>query len=152
MTAELRNAGIVSRVISALIDVAIVFGAQVAIYVAVILIRLSLDVSVIVDADDAWIWGSSTFLLLSLVYLTAAWAAFGRTFGQLLMGLGVRSRRSGGNPRFVVALGRAAFCIAFPVGLMWVVFSVRRWSVQDMVCYTRVVYTHEVLPAPTPVS
>lgn len=147
--AALRSAGIVSRVIAALIDVAMVFGFQVGLYLVVVLVRLALDVRALLAPDGAWIWGTSTYFLLAVVYLTVSWSAFGRTVGQLIMGLGVISRRSGDNPRFVVALGRAVFCAVFPIGLLWVVISARRWSVQDIVCFTRVVYTHEVLPEPS---
>lgn len=147
--ATLRSAGIVSRVIAAVIDVAVVFGFQVGLYLTVTLFRLALDVRTLLQPEGAWIWGTSTFLLLAVLYLTLSWAAFGRTVGQLIMGLGVVSRRSGDKPRFVVALGRAAFCTFFPIGLCWVVISPRRWSVQDIVCFTRVVYTHDVLPEPS---
>lgn len=143
---ELRNAGIVSRVIAAGLDVLVVFGLQIGIYLSVVLVRFALDVRAFELPDYPWVWGTSAFLVLSVGYLTIAWAAFGRTVGQFFLGVAVISRRSLGKVRLPRALGRALLCTFFPVGLLWVVISSRRWSVADIVCFTRVVYTHDVLP------
>ncbi|UQE75823.1 RDD family protein [Gordonia sp. PP30] len=152
MTAELRNAGIVSRFVAAMIDGLVVLGFQVGVYLAIALVRLVLSVRAFTLPDYAWVWGTTSFIAIAIAYLTLSWAAFGRTFGQLVMGVAVVSRGTGRKPKLVRALGRAALSAFVPVGLFWVVVSPRRWSLSDLVCFTRVVYTHDVLPDHSPVS
>jgi uncharacterized RDD family membrane protein YckC len=55
------------------------------------------------------------------------------------MGLRVVGRK-GRKPRFVVAAARAAFCVVFPVGLLWCVVNPHRRSIQDVVLRTAVLY------------
>ena len=73
------------------------------------------------------------------LYLTAAWAIGGRTYGNLLMGLRVVGV-FGGDVGWIRAALRAAFYVLFPIGLFWVVLDPRQRSVQDRVLATAVVY------------
>ena len=79
------------------------------------------------------------FLATLALYLAAAWALGGRTYGCHLMGIRVVDRR-GRRPRALLAIARATFCVLFPLGLLWCVAGRSRRSVQDLVLGTRVVY------------
>ncbi|MFT3715967.1 MAG: RDD family protein [Gordonia sp. (in: high G+C Gram-positive bacteria)] len=144
---DVRTAGIVSRVIAALIDLLVVVVIQGSIFLALALVRLAVHVGGFSLPSYAWLWGSTMFVVLCIGYLAPAWAAFGRTVGQVVMGLGVVGLGSGRRPGFVRALGRAALCTFVPIGLLWVAVSPRRASLQDIALRTRVVYTHEPVPA-----
>ncbi len=74
-----------------------------------------------------------------LCYLTVAWATTGRTYGGHLLGLEVVNFR-GDRMSWAGALLRAAFCIAFPIGLYWAVVSTTNRSLQDTVLRTSVRY------------
>ena len=73
------------------------------------------------------------------VYLTAAWAVSGRTYGNLLMGLRVVGV-FGGDVGWPRAALRAAAYVVFPVGLLWVAVDRRDRSLQDRLLATAVVY------------
>jgi uncharacterized RDD family membrane protein YckC len=81
----------------------------------------------------------TTALLALVVYMTAAWSITGRTYGDHVMGLRVVGRR-GQRVWLPTALLRAAFCVGFPVGLLWCGVSSSRRSVQDVVLRTSVIY------------
>jgi uncharacterized RDD family membrane protein YckC len=55
------------------------------------------------------------------------------------MGLRVVGRH-GHRLRVLVALARAAFCVVFPVGLLWCAINPGSRSVQDIILRTSVVY------------
>ena len=98
-------------------------------------------------------------LVVFVVYLTAAWATTGRTYGDHLMGLRVVDRR-GQRVRPATALLRAVTCIVFPIGLLWCAGSRSRRSLQDMLLRTSVIYDwrpragteHSELPVDVPKS
>jgi uncharacterized RDD family membrane protein YckC len=77
--------------------------------------------------------------LLTVGYLAVGWASTGRTPGKQLAGLRVvdRDGRPLGPAR---ALLRAALCVLFPAGLLWVLVSRGNWSVQDLLVRSAVVY------------
>jgi len=79
------------------------------------------------------------FLVTLALYLAAAWALVGRTYGCHLLGLRVVDRR-GAMPGVLLAIARAAFCVLFPLGLLWCAVGRSRRSVQDLVLGTRVIY------------
>jgi uncharacterized RDD family membrane protein YckC len=81
----------------------------------------------------------SAGISLALVYFTLCWTMTGRTLGSQLLGLRVIDR-NGRPPRFWRALVRAVGCVFFPLGLLWVVVSAGRRSVQDAVARTSVIY------------
>ncbi|MVO88151.1 RDD family protein [Streptomyces sp. p1417] len=77
--------------------------------------------------------------LIAVLYLTAGWGLVGRTVGDQVLGLRVtgRSGRPLGPGR---ALLRAVLCLMFPLGLLWVPWSRRRASAQDLVVASVVVH------------
>jgi uncharacterized RDD family membrane protein YckC len=81
------------------------------------------------------VWG----YLITTLYWTVSWASSGRSFGAWVLGVRVVNPR-GGRLRLPYALLRAAFCVAFPFGLLWAVVSKRNRSVQDVVLRTIVIY------------
>ena len=70
---------------------------------------------------------------------------------QLLRVLGIGGRRL----RFVGAALRAAFVVIVPIGIVWIPFSRKNKSLQDVFLGTRVVYDWEPRPVrvkPTPTT
>ncbi len=135
-----RTAGIVSRSLSALIDLGVVLGLMVGAYGAILLGLLFVRTRDFSVPHVPWLFTVPVFLGVSIVYLGLCWSAFGRTVGQAMMGLRLVRRTSEKRPGPVRALGRAALCTFFPIGILWVIFSPRRRSVQDVVLATRVIY------------
>lgn len=132
-------AGVVTRVLAATVDAAVVVGMLAAGYLGV--------------AGLSFAWSPVSFSwpalppLVSLVvgyvlaigYLTVGWVTIGRTYGGSLLGLRVLSARRSllGWSRATL---RAAFCVLFPVGLLWAAVSRKRRSLQDIAVRSVVVY------------
>ena len=70
---------------------------------------------------------------------TWGWATTGRSLGDHIMGLRVVSH-SGHALGWATAAVRAAFCLAFPFGLLWVLVSGANRSAQDVVLRTSVIH------------
>jgi uncharacterized RDD family membrane protein YckC len=81
----------------------------------------------------------TVYLVVLTLYLAVAWAATGRTFGDQVMGLRVIHAR-GGRLHPIVALGRSAFYVIFPLGFFWAGIDIHRRSVQDLVLRSSVVH------------
>jgi uncharacterized RDD family membrane protein YckC len=133
------RAGVVTRVLAAFVDVAVVVVLTVVLYLGVAGARFAWS-------PVSFTWPQPTTAisvqvagLLATVYLTAAWATTGRTYGAALMGLRVLSVR-GSKLGWALALVRALTCIVFPVGLLWSAVSRTRCSLQDLVLRSVVVY------------
>jgi uncharacterized RDD family membrane protein YckC len=76
---------------------------------------------------------------VTFLYLTIFWTVTGRTYGDVVMGLRVL-RRNGRALRLPGAALRAAFCVLFPIGVLWIPVGRHNRSVQDTVLATKVVY------------
>jgi uncharacterized RDD family membrane protein YckC len=140
-----ERAGLVSRVLAAAVDFVVVVTIVACGYLAVAAVR--------------FLWNSRTFsfpappflLLLAIgstlmvLYLAASWGTTGRTYGAHLLGLRVLGAR-GRRMRASAALVRAIACVAFPIGLFWVVVSRENRSAQDVLLRSSVVYDWS--PAP----
>ena len=74
-----------------------------------------------------------------IVYMAVGWGLNGRTYGDQLLGLRVRTI-DGGEVRGVRAVLRAVLCAIAPLLLIWVAFSRQQRSVQDLIVGTHVVY------------
>lgn len=136
---ERRPAGIVTRGLAAAIDLGVVLALLGLGYVAVVFVRLLLSPQTFSFPTPQLILSLTAWLAVSVVYLTGCWATTGRTIGSLALGLRVTTR-SHRRLRWVVAALRAAACVFFPIGLLWVAIDPRRRSVQDVVLRTEVVY------------
>ena len=133
------RAGIVSRGLAAVVDVATIVAVQLLIYAGATAI--------------GFIWSSDGFKApalqpfalfaasagLTVVYLTVGWALAGRTYGASVLGIRVVDAL-GGAPGWARSGLRALCCLAFPVGILWVAVSTERRSVQDLLLRTNVVY------------
>lgn len=141
MTTQPRSAGIVSRALAALLDVAVVFVIMAGGYAAVAFVTFLVQVRSFQFPSLSWLFTVPVFLGVAVFYQAFCWTAFGRTIGQMLLGLRVLRRGSDAHLRVVQSLGRALFCTFFPLGLAWVVVSPSRRSVQDIALRTRVIYS-----------
>jgi uncharacterized RDD family membrane protein YckC len=134
-----HRAGIVTRLAAAAADAALVGVVLVGAYLGFAGLLFLIDPRGFTFPDLRLF---TSLLLGGIVlglYLTAAWALGGRTYGNLLMGLRVVSVH-GGEVGWVRAALRATGYVLFPVGLLWVVIDPCQRSLQDRVIATAVVY------------
>ncbi|MFH8487426.1 RDD family protein [Streptomyces longisporoflavus] len=132
-------AGIVSRGVAAVLDVLVLVAACFAVQAGVGCVRLLVTGPPFRFPEPSlWLSGLSGWVL-AVLYLACSWAAIGRTAGDRLMGLRVTDRAGArlGLPR---SLLRAALCVTFPLGLVWIPFSRRRAALQDLVVVSAVRY------------
>jgi uncharacterized RDD family membrane protein YckC len=83
--------------------------------------------------------GYAVWFAAWIVYMAVGWGLNGRTYGDQLLGLRVRTI-DGGEVRRVRAVLRAVLCAVAPLLLIWVAFSRQQRSVQDLIVGTHVVY------------
>jgi len=143
--AELETAGIVSRGVAALIDLAVAGAFVGFLYVGVTLTRLMLQPAAFSFPTPNAFFSTTVMFGVAVLYLAGCWVTSGCTAGAVVMGLRVVGRRSGRVP-LVVALLRAVACVVFPIGLVLVAVDGRRRSLQDVVFRTRVVYVRPTGP------
>lgn len=133
-----QPAGFASRLLAVIVDVALV-------YLLMRIIALGLRTLDLVATPwfNLPIPDAQTFAGIGLVTLWAyaawAWAYLGRTLGDHVMGLRVADQQ-----RDRLGVKRAALrslaCVAFPIGMLWVLVSSKRRSLQDVVLGTDVLY------------
>jgi uncharacterized RDD family membrane protein YckC len=134
-----RPAGIVSRALAVAIDLGVVMVMGGGVLLTVAGVRFVLSPVSFRWPAPSWALSLLVGAVLATGYLTVAWATTGRTYGAAVLGLRVRS--AGGGPLGWTRAGlRAALCVMFPPGLLWVVVSPRRRSVQDVMLLSVVVY------------
>jgi uncharacterized RDD family membrane protein YckC len=133
------HAGVVTRVLAACVDLAVVVLATVLVDLAVAGVRFAWNPAAFRWPEPAPGGAVTVLLSVAVVYLAVAWATTGRTYGERLLGLRVLSRRHSllGWTRSVL---RALACVLFPAGLLWCGISRDRRSVQDVVLRTVVLY------------
>jgi uncharacterized RDD family membrane protein YckC len=134
-----KRAGVVTRVAAAAID-SILAGAALGLaYLGLAGLLFVLDPRNFRFPDTSLLLSVASWLVILAVYLTIAWWAGGRTYGNLVMGLRVVAY-TGRKLGFTGALLRAVLYVIFPVGLLWCAVSRENRSVQDVVLRTSVVY------------
>ena len=141
---EHRPAGIVTRSAAAGIDLAMVIVVCSLAYLGLVLAKLVWS-----PATFSWpampFWFTFAFgWCVAVIYLTVGWVTTGRSYGDYVMGLRVLTNRHR-MLRWAHSFLRAVFCVFFPVGLAWVIFSPARRSLQDVVLRTTVVYDWHVV-------
>lgn len=137
-----RRAGIVSRFLADAIDLLVILGTVVAVYLGVSGIRFLLSPRRFTWPElSALNLGTLGWIFL-VVYLWIGWANTGRTFGKSVLGLRVVDV---GGSRVPVwrSFARALLCALFPIGLFWSAVSARSASLQDLVVRTTVIYDWE---------
>ena len=138
--AEPEVAGIVSRGVAALIDLAVAGAIVGILYVGAALTQLMLQPSAFRFPSLGLFFSTTVMFAVAVLYLAGCWVTSGCTAGAVVMGLRVVGRRSTRVP-LVVAVARAVACVVFPIGLALVAVDKQRRSVQDVVLRTRVVYS-----------
>jgi uncharacterized RDD family membrane protein YckC len=134
-----RPAGIVSRGLAGCVDLGVLSAMMAAVYVGWAVLLFAINPPAfrppVVPHPVVVIGGG----LLLVGYLTVGWVTTGRTYGDRVLGLRVLDRH-GRPPHPGLALARAVLCTVFLLGLLWVAFSPRRRSIQDVLLRTSVVY------------
>ena len=133
-----ERAGFATRFLASSIDVALVALLMMGIWLGIEILQLIFTPGVEVQPPRAAtlvVWG----YVFTTFYWTVAWATSGRSLGAWVMGVRVVNRK-GDRLSWPISLARAAFSVAFPVGLAWALISKRNRSVQDVVLRTIVIY------------
>jgi uncharacterized RDD family membrane protein YckC len=134
-----RAAGVVSRCVAAVVDLAVVLAIIGILYAGLVLAVLALNPSSFRFPAVGVVFSTTVTFGVSVLYLAGCWAVSGCTAGAVVMGLRVTGRRSE-RLSVVRALLRAVACVAVPVGLLWVAIDKQRRSLQDLIFSSRVVY------------
>ncbi|MBM9469352.1 RDD family protein [Nakamurella leprariae] len=139
MLAHGRPAGIVTRGAANLVDIVLVVLAVGLGYAGWVGLRFLLAPTSFRPTAPTYGWVLAAFALGLFVYWATAWAGPGRSKGAQLLGLRVTDRRGARLSPWRAAV-RAALCVVFLPGLLWVLISRRNRSVQDVLLRTSVVY------------
>jgi uncharacterized RDD family membrane protein YckC len=133
------RAGFVSRVAADMVDGAVVLlvGAVAALVVAMVRSLVGVGAFHLPRLRALGTLGGASAVFF--LYLAFFWGTTGRTLGKQLVGLRVVTA-AGGSLRAGRAALRAALCVVFPVGLLWVLVSRRNAAVHDLLLRTAVVY------------
>ena len=134
-----RRAGLVTRLVAAVIDGVVVGLVLLGGYLGIAGLLFLARPRDFTFPDLRPIVSLTAGYVVAVAYLTVSWRVSGRSYGSLVMGLRVVSRRGTGL-RLPGALVRAVFCVTFPIGLLWVAVSRENRSVQDLLLRTSVVY------------
>jgi uncharacterized RDD family membrane protein YckC len=134
-----RRAGLVSRVLAAAVDAAVVLLSLGGLYLVVSAVAFAVDPVRFTFPAPAQAVVVAFGFALGTDYFAVSWAVSGRTIGDQLLGLRVIGRR-GPRVRLWTALLRALCSVLFPAGLLWVVVGSGRRSLADVLLGTSVVY------------
>lgn len=133
------RAGFVTRLLANLLDLVAVAVIMLLLYGGWTLLRLSVTTTGLSLPSLGPGWVVVLWVAVSWLYLTTSWATTGRTFGARVMGIRVVGLR-GRVMLPVPAALRAAFCLAFMPGLLWVLVSSQNRSLQDTVLRSSVIH------------
>lgn len=134
-----RHAGVVSRVLADAIDLLIVAGIIVVVYLGFGAVRFVVRPRSFAWPQPSYGLSLSVGLILLVLYLAVGWSETGRSAGKQVMGLRLVTR-DGVPPSLWWAFVRAVLCVVFPLGLVWCAFDRRSRSVQDLLMGTSVLY------------
>jgi len=134
-----HRAGFVSRIVADAVDLGVIWalGLSALLFAGVVRYLLT-GPPFRLPVLPRWL-GAAAATIIAVGYLAAGWAATGRTTGKQVAGLRVLDD-AGRRLPLRRALLRAALCVAFPAGLLWVLVSRRNCSVQDLLVGTSVIY------------
>ena len=134
-----QRAGLVTRVVANLVDLGILWLLGLLLLLSVAVARYLLLGTPVALPSPGWLVSTTVGALFAVAYLGGWWAVTGRTPGKQLAGLRLIST-SGAPLSAPAALLRAALCVAFPVGLLWILVSRNSASAQDLLVRSVVVY------------
>lgn len=129
----------VSRVLAAVADVAVILLVETAIVAFVALVRWVITAGDFDIDPPRGVAASVLSTALAVIYFGYLWTATGRTVGEQVFGLRTVTAHGSRVP-WPRAYVRALLTVAFPVGLLWIVVSRKNASVQDLLCGTAVIY------------
>lgn len=132
-------AGLVTRLLAAIIDGVVVFLLLVGCYAGVAFVRFLLDPRQFTFPSPGTFFRLAVAGVICLTYLALSWTVTGRSAGDRLMGV-VVERANGRRTGLARATLRAAVCAFFPVGLLWCAVDKRSRAVHDILLGTVVVY------------
>jgi len=133
-----ERAGFPTRLLACVIDLGVVSAVMFAVWLGVSILQLIFTPGVNVEPPTIGqlvLWGYG----LAVLYWTGAWATSGRSLGAWVMGVRVVNRK-GKTLSWPLSFLRALFCVTFPFGLLWSIFSKRNRSLQDIVLRSIVIY------------
>ena len=139
------RAGFPTRLVACIIDLALVATVMFGVWLAISILQLIFTPGVEIDPPSIGTLVACGYGL-ALLYWMASWATSGRSLGAWVMGVRVVNRK-GNRVSWPMSFVRAAFCVTFPFGLLWAIFSKRNRSLQDIALRTIVIYDWYV-PAP----
>ncbi|MET0953043.1 MAG: RDD family protein [Aeromicrobium sp.] len=134
-----HQAGIVSRLIAAGLDLVVVILLLLAAYGAWSIAVFVLETRSFTFPRPSTLLMVVAYLIVAISYLATSWWVSGRSYGQHLLGLRVTTQ-GGDRLRFPRALLRSGVCVGFPIGLVWVVLSRRHAAAHDLLLHTSVSY------------
>jgi uncharacterized RDD family membrane protein YckC len=142
-----RPAGIVSRLVAAVLDAAVVGALLLLLYAGIAAIRFAINPLDFTLPPTSILLSLTTVLIVLVLYLAAAWSVTGRTYGCHVMGLRVVTANLT-RLKPLRSLARAVFCAFVPLGLLWCAVSRENLSLQDIVLRTSVIYDWQTLVPP----
>lgn len=137
--AQGSRAGAVSRGAANVIDGLVLFVAMIALYLGVAAVKFLWRPRTFTFPAPSWNVITIIVGSLTVLYFAISWMTSGRTYGDRVLGLRVVNRR-GERVHAITALVRAALCVIFPIGLLWVVVDRNSRSAQDLLFRTSVIY------------
>jgi uncharacterized RDD family membrane protein YckC len=141
-----HNAGFVTRASANIIDGLVIAIMWVGLLAFAALIRYVAHPlrGFRLPALETWVSGLIV-CVIAILYFTVTWGGTGRSVGKRMAGLRLTGRdgRPIGAAR---ALPRAALCVVFPIGFLWLLFSRRNRSLYDNLLATDVVYDWGLRP------
>jgi uncharacterized RDD family membrane protein YckC len=142
-----QPAGIVTRLVANVMDGIVVGIVMACGYAGWSGLVFLVDPRTFSFPQPGFFFSLSSLLAVAFVYLTVFWTVTGRTYGDVVMGLRVL-RRNDRPIRLPGAAARSAFCVIFPIGVLWIPVGRHNRSVQDLALGTKVVYDWEPRPQP----
>jgi uncharacterized RDD family membrane protein YckC len=141
-----HRAGFVSRVVADAVDLGVIWAIGLgALLFAGVVRYLLTGPPFRTPVLPSWL-ATAALLIIAVGYLASGWAATGRTLGKQVAGLRLLDHADRRLPLRRTLL-RAVLCVAFPAGLLWILFSRRNASVQDLLVGTVVIYDWSYRPA-----
>jgi len=137
--AQGSRAGAVSRGAANVIDGLVLFVAMIDLYLGVAAVKFLWRPRTFTFPAPSWNVITIIVGSLTVLYFAISWMTSGRTYGDRVLGLRVVNRR-GERVHAITALVRAALCVIFPIGLLWVVVDRNSRSAQDLLFRTSVIY------------
>lgn len=134
-----HRAGFITRVLANLIDLAVVAAVLLVLYLGLALLRFVVSPTGFSTADLTLGGLVAAAASVGWLYLTGSWAGTGRTLGARVLGIRVVGFH-GRVMRLPGAAARAALCLAFMPGLLWVIISQENRSLQDTVLRSSVIH------------